>query len=329
MRLLGWVTAVVALAAPVRAGEEIPFPVRKSTTASKDGATYVVEGRQHLPAGVAVTCKQNIRIVGRGDDPTLEVAGQLIIEGQPLQEVVIENLRIEPAPQFQQIRIEWTKMNGSIATAEEVSATGPFSLDCTKVVGPVSLAFGHGEIRLLQSEFQGPVTLVGLPGKGEEQADVKIRILNCTGKDTQKKIELNGGFYAGLQVSRAPDVVVRANWLTGGPYEFEDCSELMFDGNTLVSADHVSVRQTKSGCFKRTMISKCDFYGVQLRLEAPTSDSPDKVVIDKCWFSGLDDPDRILEEAVKDGTTDQSSGARALFRKINKRPLCIGGEPVH
>jgi hypothetical protein len=171
--------------------------------------------------------------------------------------------------------------------------------------------------------------LAGLPGKGEEQADVKIRVLNCSGNDKQEKIELNRGFYAGLQISRAPDVLVRGNWLTGGAYEFEDCGELMFDGNTLVSARHISVRQTKSGGFKRTTITKCDFYDVQLRLEAPTADTPDKVVIDKCWFSGIEDPEEILAHAVKDGTTDQSSGARAHFRKINKRPLCIGGEPVH
>jgi hypothetical protein len=319
---------VVLLASPALADDEIPFPVLKSTTASKDGATYVVEGRMRLGAGVAVTCKQNIRIVGRGDDPTLEVAGSLVIEGQPQQEVVIENLRIEPATQFQEIRIEWARMSGTIGTAEGTTVSGPLSIDCTTVAGEVKLAFGHGEIRLMQSEFQGPVTLVGTPRKGEAESNVKIRILNCTRGTDRKEIQLNAGFYGGLQVSRAPDVLVRANWLTGGAYEFEDCAELMFDGNTVVSADHVGFRQTKPGGFKRTQVMKSDFHGVEVRLEAPKAETPDKVVIDKCWFGGLEDEKRILEEFVRDGSRDEASGARALFRKINKSPLGIGGTPA-
>ncbi len=104
---------------------EIPVPVRKSTTASRDGATYIVEGRQRIGMGVTISVKQNTRILGRGEDPVLEVAGVLIIEGQPRQEVVIENVRIEPAKQFQGIRIEWARMlSGSIEVAKDTSVSG-------------------------------------------------------------------------------------------------------------------------------------------------------------------------------------------------------------
>ncbi|HEX5135442.1 MAG TPA: hypothetical protein VFY93_00590 [Planctomycetota bacterium] len=320
--------AVVLLASPAFADEEIPFPVLKSTTASKDRATYVVEGRMRLPVGVAVTCKQGIRILGRGDDPTLEVAGTLVIEGQPRQEVVIENLRIEPAPQFQEIRIEWARMSGSIATPEGGAAAGPLAIDCTTVSGPVSLAFGQGEIRLMHSELQGQVTLAGVPREGAAAAPLKIRILNCCrGTDRAEEIQLNAGFWSGLAVSRASDVLVRANWLTGGAYDFEDCGELVFDGNTAVSADRVAFRQTKPGGFKRTRVMKSDFYGVEVRLESPKAETADKVVIDKCWFGGTEDPQKVLEAAVRDGSRDATSGARAQFRKINKSPLGIGGTP--
>lgn len=218
-------------------------------------------------------------------------------------------------------------MSGSIATAKDVTVSGPLLLDCTTIDGPVSLAFGRGEIRLLHSEFRQQVTLDGAPCSGQALSNVKVRILNCSRGTDREEIQLIAGFYGGLRVTRAPDVLVRANWLTGGAYEFEDCAELMFDGNTVVDAKHVGLRQTAAGGFKRTQLMKSDFHGVELRLDAPKAEPPDKVVIDKCWFGGLEDQKRILAEVVRDGTRDETSGARALFRKINKAPLGIGGTP--
>jgi hypothetical protein len=220
-------------------------------------------------------------------------------------------------------------MSGRIETANEAAVSGPLQIECARIDGPVRLTFGDGEIRLMQAEFRGLVTLIGTPRRGESESNVKIRLLNCSPNPDLKDIELDSGFWNGLNVSRAPDVLVRANWMTGGPYDFEDCRTLTFDGNTLVSADYVRFRQTNPGGFKNTRVMKCDFHGVEVRLEAPKCETPDKVVVDKCWFGGLERPEEILQQAVRDGARDEACGVRALFRKINKRPLGIGGTPAH
>ncbi len=70
MAVFRWILLVLAFAPAAFARDvEIPFPVRKSTTASRDGATYIVEGRQRIGMGVTISVKQNTRILGRGEDP--------------------------------------------------------------------------------------------------------------------------------------------------------------------------------------------------------------------------------------------------------------------
>lgn len=321
---LGWV--LVVFAAVAHAGDEIPFPVRKSTTASRDGATYFVEGHQRIGKGVTINCKQGIRIVGRGKDPTLEIEGSLIIEGQPRQEVLIENLRLAPAERFFEIRIEWTRMqSGSIATLEG-GADGKLSLECTTVAAPVDLAFRDGRIRILTSEFRAPVTLKGVPPEGKSGSHVKIDVNHCCGKDREQGVELRAGFHRGLKVEAVPDVLVRGSWLANAKYEFEDCARLTFDGNTLVGS-HAAFRQTSAGGFRRTKITKCDFHDGRITFHAPPGPRQDKVILDKCWFAGKTDPDDILGSMVQDGTGDPACGVKVVLRKTNERPLEIGGSP--
>jgi hypothetical protein len=303
--------------------KEIPFPVRKSTTASRDGATYIVKGRQRLRKGVTICVKQNTRILGRGKDPTLEVAGTLIIEAQPRQEVVIENLRIEPAKQFQGIRIEWARMlSGSIEVPEQGSVTGPLSIDCTTVLGPVRLAFAAGKVRLLRSEFQGPVTIIGVPPADKTVANLDVRIYNCC-YDRKRTTKLNGGFFRGLRVARARDVVVRANRLWYGSHRFEDCCALMFDGNAVFGS--TLFRQTRPGRFRRPRLKNCDFYGGLIVFEAPKVAKPGTVVLEKCWFNDITDPNRILKERVRDCRHNPACKVKARLSRIHKQPVGIGG----
>jgi len=318
--------ALLLLAGVASAGDEIPFPVRKSTTASHDGATYYVEGHQRIGKGVTINCKQGIRIVGRGEDPTLEIEGSLIIEGQPRQEVLIENLRIAPVEQFFEVRIEWTRMqSGSIATLEG-GAGGKLSIDSTTVVGPVDLTFRDGRIRILTSEFRGPVTLRGVPPAGKSGSRVKIDINHCCSKDRQSGVDLRAGFHSGLNIERVPQVLVRGCWLANGKYEFEDCGKLTFDGNTL-AASQTEFRQTSAGRFRRTKITKCDFHDGKVKFIAPAGPKADKVILEKCWFAGMTDPTDIRSKMVHDGTGDPECGVTAVFRKTNERPLGIGGSP--
>jgi hypothetical protein len=51
----------------------------------------------------------------------------------------------------------------------------------------------------------------------------------------------------------------------------------------------------------------------------------DKIPVDKCWFQGRTKEKEILGRDIKDGHTDETSGAFVVFRKINERELKLGG----
>jgi hypothetical protein len=327
MRTGGTVALLLVLfgAGTVRAGEEIPFPVRASTSANADDAVYYVEGRQRIDMGTCINVRQGIRVVGRGDDATLEIAGELVCEGQPRQEITLENLRLELCERFQSVRLEWVHLvNCRIEVPKESTVSGRLTIDSSVVDGSIRVNFYDGEIRFLNSEFKGSVELNGVPWKGKDASAVEVQILDCSGRDD--KLDINPGIRGGLVIASVPDVTVRGSWIDGARTEFVDCRTVKFDGNTVLGGI-TCFRQTASGNFKRTKISKCDFYEGRVVLEAPR-DGKDKVVVDKCWFRGLTRKSDILQQALSDGTTDEKSGANALFRKINERPLGIGGIPV-
>ena len=81
-------------------GREIPFPVKKTTILRTEKVTYVVEGRQTIPAGVEITCLRDVYVVGKGKDAIIEVKGSLKVHGVGAREVIFENVKIELAPRF-------------------------------------------------------------------------------------------------------------------------------------------------------------------------------------------------------------------------------------
>lgn len=330
MTVFRWILLVLAFTPAAFARDvEIPFPVRKSTTASRDGATYIVEGRQRLGMGVTISVKQNTRILGRGEDPVLEVAGVLIIEGQPRQEVIIENVRIEPAKQFQGIRIEWARMlSGSIEIAEDTSVSGALTIDSSTIMGPINLTFSKGKVRFENAEFRSLVEINGKPSKDSRFAfaPLAIRIMNCRG-GLSERYKLISGIHAGLRITGAKDVLLRANWMVGGDYEFADCGKLMFDGNTVVECA-TTFKQSSAGCFKKTRVTKCDFYAGSVTFSAPKAEKRDKVPVDKCWFGGITSTDDVLQNWVLDCSRDPNCNVKVMLRKLNKRPLGIGGTPM-
>jgi hypothetical protein len=191
------------------------------------------------------------------------------------------------------------------------------------VGGRFRLALDGGEVRILGSEFTAPVEISGPPA--DVKSGVKVQVVGNSGKVRDQ--ELSPGFSAGLRLVRVPNTLVRGNWINGGKVEFEDCGTLKFDGNTVI-AQEVRFRQTAPGGFGKTSITKCDFHKGEIVFEVPRVAKADRVVCDKCWFGGLTDEDEILQQVIKDGTRDEGCGARVLFRKINERPLGIGGTPV-
>ncbi len=330
MEILRWVLIALASASAAFAGgAEIPFPVRKSTTASRDGASYIVEGRQRIGRGVTITVKQNTRIVGR-DNAVLEIAGTLIIEGQPHQEVVMENVRLEPARTFDGIRIEWARMlSGDIRNKKGTPTSGIMTIDSSTIMGFVNLTFSSGELRIENAEFRSHMRVQGKPALDSNYAyaPFALKIMNCNG-GLSEKYSLVSGFNAGLTVARAKHVLLRANWLVGNnAYEFRDCNKVMFDGNTVVRS-MARFSQSEPGGFKKTRVTKCDFHSTVLELYSPKAEKPDRVLVDKCWFNGITDPEKVFEKYLIDARRNPKSNAYARLQKLHKRPLGIGGRPL-
>jgi hypothetical protein len=301
-----------SFAAAALADDAKPLPLAKSVILPS-GGTYFVEGRQEIGWGQELSIQKGTRLVGRGDAATLVVSGALQVRGIEGNSVEIEGLLIETSEKCERIHLEAVKMTGSAIRTPEGKACGArvhfeeVRLDeC-----PVELRLNKGEVTILNSRTKGPVKLIGVPLEGNARCSVKA-FVNCCNVDRDFHAE-------GLA-----SVTVRGCAISGNANSFKDCAELTFDGN-VVRSPSVVFETTQAGGFKKTIVQKCDFHGGALLLKAPRGSKEDKVPVDKCWFEGRTKKEEILGRDIKDGTTDETSGAFVVFRKINERELKLGG----
>ncbi len=81
----------------------------------------------------------------------------------------------------------------------------------------------------------------------------------------------------------------------------------------------------------KTKLQKNDIYSKKVLLKAPPPKTkpakPAKLMIDKCWFHGLEKEKDIRASRITDHDDDPQSGIRAHFKKIMKKPLGLAGWP--
>lgn len=318
----------LALAAVSAAGEERPFPVRRSINL-RSGGIYAVLDRQKIPQSVEITCKRNIRIVGRGDDAILEVEGSLQVKGQPRHPVVIEDVWIEPSATFEEIRLmNVVFRGGGVRCPEGRTVRGRIIVENAEFDAATAfdVTLRGGEVNMLNATFRDPVRITGTPLPGK-RCSLKVNIIGCYFKPRGPGPQRGySGFLGGLLIKGARKAVVRDNRLAGRKSEFVDCATLTFDGNK-VDSDELLFRQTRANGFGRTKLQKCDIYSRRVVLCAPRAKTKQRVPIDKCWFHGLRTPGEILARLLRDGHTDDTSGVYVVFRRIHTRPLGLAGSP--
>ncbi len=307
---------LLLLAAVAWAGEPTALPVRK-TVILASGATYFIEGRQVIGPGVEITIQKGTVLEGRGSNAVLEVQGALKIRGVTDQECTIRDLVIEPAATFDEIRIdtvEWK--SGALRTAPEVVACGTLSVENTVVDRgvPFDVCFGGGEVRLLNTSIYDHVKITGGIPKGKERNTVAVNMIGC-----HAKMGGYSGFLTGLSVTGASDVVLRNTRVAGPDCIFENCGGLTFDGNK-IEVNKLIFRQAQAGRLKGWKLQKCDFSGGRILFEAPLGKAPDRILVDKCWFSGLTRPKEVLERVF-----GAREGVEIHFGKISERPLGLAG----
>jgi hypothetical protein len=304
---------LLALAAAAFADDAKPLPLAR-TVILPSGGEYYVEGRQEIVWGQELSVQKGTRISGRGKDATLVVSGALQVRGIDGAIVVIDGLTIEVAEKCERVHLEAVALNGcTIWTTAHKSCEARVHLEEAILEGgTMDLRLAKGEVTILNSRTKGAIKLAAVPEEGKTRPAVKAFVNGCN---------LDRDFHAdGLS-----SLVVRACAIHGASVGFKDCETLTFDAN-IVGAPSIVFEQTQSGGFRNTMLQKSDFHGGTLVFKAPREGKgTDKIPVDKCWFQGRTKKDEILGKDIRDGHTDETSGAFVVFRKINERELKLGG----
>jgi len=293
--------------------EAKPLPLARSVILSS-GGTYYVEGRQEIGWGQEISIQKGTRLSGRGEGATLVVSGALQVRGVFENEVVIDSLTIEVAEKCERVHLETVNLNScTIRTPPDTACEARVHLEEAILENTtVDLKLKKGEITILNSRTKGPVTLLGVPEEGKKRAVVKA-FVNASNIDRDFRAE------------NLASLVVRACAIYGTAIVFKDCEELTFDAN-IVGSPEIVFEQSEAGGFRKTKLQKSDFHGGRLVFKAPRDGKKkDKIPIDKCWFQGRTKKDEILGKDIRDGHTDETTGAYVVFRKINERELKLGG----
>lgn len=309
--------------------QEIPLPVDKTTILAREGVTYVVEGRQSIGWGTTVTVQRGVKIVGRPES-VLVVEGTFQVRGIAGSEVILEDVRIEPAERFEEVRLDTVLFLGGHVKAAEKPVAGRIIVENTDFgTGvPFDVAMTGGAIDFLNSTFMEPVRIRGVPPEGK-RCTLKLNLNGCfynfAARRKESQRNAHSGFEKGLFLTGVPDALVRNCRMAGDRTEFVDCEKLTFDGNRVNSVEIV-FKQTQPGRFKDTKLQKSDIYTTKVVFEAPVGKQRDQVPVDKCWFGGLTRREEIAEKVIRDGDDDPECGVVVVFRKILDRPLDLAGK---
>lgn len=315
---------LIAALGSAAAEDERPFHTHKSTTV-KAGPTYIVEGRKRIPPGCRLSVQQGVRIVGRGENPVIEVAGALHLHGVEGKPISVEGVRIELAPKFEVLRLDHAQLTGcgGIFTAKDAPAKGRLQIENTAFHGGVMLdvAFTGGECDLLNSGFGSEVRIRGVPQGKKKISTVTVKLVGCGGPKHGPN-----GFQKGVFLTGLKRPVVRNCVLGGEASTFVDCKALMFDGNKS-SSFTLTFRNSDAALFKGMKLLKNDMFSRAVVFSAPARKQRVMVLADKCWWRGVTSK-RIVEDMITDGRDDPKVGVAVKLGKISEKEHGLGGSAL-
>jgi len=309
------VLTVLALSAAAAADEAKPLPLRASVILPS-GGHHFVEGEQEIRWGQELSVQKETVIRGRGAGAVLKVHGALQVRGVTGNRVVFEDLVIEVAERCERVHLDHAVLRRcTVRTPKDVACEARVHVEsCLLEESPIDLRLKKGEVTILGSDLRGAFTLMGVEVKEGQRKPPPVQLL------------LNGSnLNRDLLIELCKDVEIRANSIVSPKCVMKNCYELDFDGNVL-KGPGVLIEQTDPGRLKKTEVMKCDFHGTVLTLKAPRDGRrKDRVPVDKCWFNGRTKKSEILGRDIRDGSVDEQNGAYAVLRKVNDRPLELGG----
>jgi hypothetical protein len=310
---------IVGLVLSAASGLEEPFPLETVTLRTEGGAFYV-EGRQTIPTNAKITSLRRITIRGRGEGAVLEVAGKLELKAVTGGEVKVENCWIEVAPECRDLYLSHVTFGSraGLRTAEEQPADTDIFMEFVKFGSePLQLTMTAGSVDLQSCDFRKPVTIRGVKPSEKGANGLKLVIMGSTGR--------NAALAGGLLVTGVKEALVRTNDIGGALTLFRDCRSVTFDGNNARSGT-TEFHQSAYGRFGRTTIKNVDVRSDKLVLFSPAQGKQaERVILEHCWFGGLEDPEAIRASIVEDCGQNPESGVLCTFKKTSASPLGFGG----
>jgi len=320
-----WLVGIVVGAGVAAAqGTELPLPVARSTTLNQEKVTYVVDGRKRIPWNVDIAVQRDVRIVGR-NRAVLEIEGHLTITGTRDREVVVEGVRLEPVARFRELHLTDCIFRGGacVRSPDQSTVEGTLQIENTtfEMGCTADVVFHAGEITLLSTVSVEPLSFAAKPRPDGKPNKVKFEAQTCFGSVRGSNFGLGGG----LVLDGIDDATVRNCNLLGAKTSLRNCRRLVVDGSKVSSAIF-EIRQDEAGRFAGTKVMKCDFYTTNVMVWAPGGGgNEEKLVLDKCWFKGIEKADEVHATVIKDGNDDPTNGVRVALQKILERPLELAG----
>jgi hypothetical protein len=321
-----------ALLAPPVAAQGEPFPVEKSVVNRDDGVVWYVDGRQRIPSHVKVHSLRACRIVARGEEAVLEVEGELDLRAATGGNIELVNVWIEPRPGCKDmVLLNCSFEGGGLRTSAEGAADLDILLHSARFGAGARLDLDllDGEFNILSSSFVEPVVIRGAAKDEKSKNLLDLRITGCKGGGRGGRGGGGGGpsagFGGGLRLEGVRKAMVRSCSLGGEESVFLDCEDLAFDAN-LAGSQRVEFRYSEPRSFGGVEIATTDFKCGRLVLFQPASlRAPQKVRLEKCWFDGRTEEERVRAEILEDAENNPESGVLASLFKIQEQPLGFGG----
>jgi hypothetical protein len=319
------VFSVLALCAlPSLAAPQTPFPVDKNRRLEDTDDTFTVKGRMRIPRRLSIEAMRAITIQGEGDDATLEISGKVKMRAATGGKIVFRDVWVELTPECREISLANCifKGRGGIRPSPDGPCAAKISLEGLESDRGVSITIeaSGGSILMDGCFLDGPLVLRGVPKSEKGKSSLTISVYGSTGEVERRR----RGLFGGITIEGVKDGTIRTCDIAGREALFIDNRKLALDGNNLRS-DRVEFRSTVGVKFSGLKITKTDFRADKLVLSAPMQGKKTgRLTFETCYFRGLEDPETIRKEMLRDSKNSES-GVVAVLRDIREKPLGLAG----
>jgi hypothetical protein len=303
----------------------VPFPIDKNQRLEELGDTFTVKGRMRIPRRVSIEAMRALTIRGEGEGATLEVSGNVKMRAATGGKIELVDVWVELTPECREIHLANCvfKGKGGIRPSPDGPSEAKIFFERVESDSRATLTIeaSNGSMLMDGCFLDGALTLRGVARSETVKSGFTAEVYGSSGKDEQQRVR---GLLGGVTIEGLKDGTLRTCDLAGPQALFVDNRSLVFDGNN-VRAKKVEFRNTASTGFGGYKITKTDFRAKELVLSSPpAADRQERLAFEDCFFRGLEDPDTIRREMLRDGENSES-GVVAVLRDVRPQPHGLAG----